>query len=428
MKSRWFSITMYILSFILLFFITSVIIINAYYSIPYNSSGVDLSRSFTVMHDIVFGIVALIFAFLAAYCFLSIFGKKGLKEVFTKDRRISVYISSVLAFGIVYFMTELLVGYIVLNIKDPNSFINGNTGGNITIIEDKTLNNVYLNNSSSNTNMIYIDGKHTLLVNDSNIIHYGNNVLNNRGYNTIINESNGAIFNADRVMLTLTGSNSELAFLNNSTLRLFNSNVSIDNKSSMFIYANKSDIYTNSTSITSSSDHHPIILKNGSNAFFERSNFISENTCDNIVEITSDEDDSVNTLTLKNSSIDKGEYNLFHFDKTKSIINLNDLKIDWSEVEKYIADIKDSDVTINISNSMITGNINFDDNSILKINIEKSQLIGTVNGNKGFELTMDDNSVFTSPGSIHLSKFTGSDVAFRKVISMQNDVKLDTNI
>ena len=76
---------------------------------------------------------------------------------------------------------------------------------------------------------------------------------------------------------------------------------------------------------------------------------------------------------------------------------------------------------------MVTGNIEFDDNSNLKINIEKSQFNGNVIGNNGFELTMDDNSVFTSPGSVHLSKFNGSELAFRKVISIKNDVKLDTN-
>ena len=427
MKSRFVSVILYILTFILLIFITSVVIINGFYTIPYNTSGVDLSRSFTLMHDIVFGIVAFIFALFASYCFLSIFGLKKPKEVFIKDRKKIVYISCVLTFGIVYFLTELLVGYIVLNINDPYAFINGNTAGNIVVKEDKTINNVYINNSSVNSNIIYIDGSHTLGVTDSNLIHYGDNVLEDRGLNTIVYEKNGAIFNGDRVMLTMTGSNSEVAYLDNSTFRLFNSNVSVDDKSGVFVYSNKSDIYTNSTSISSASDT-PIIIKNGTNIYLERSNFVSKSNCKNVFTVRAENDSDINTITLKNSSIDKGNYNLFDINESTTVINLSDLKIDWSDVENYIADIKNSDVTININNSIVTGNINIDEFTNLKINLNKAQFNGIISGVNGFELSMDDNSVFTSPGSVHLSKFMGSELAFRKVISIQNDIKLDTEI
>ena len=40
---------------------------------------------------------------------------------------------------------------------------------------------------------------------------------------------------------------------------------------------------------------------------------------------------------------------------------------------------------------------------------------------------MEDVSLFTSKGNIHLSKFNGSETAFKKVISIQNQVILDTN-
>ncbi len=425
MKNRWFSIIMYILSFVLLFFITSVVIINAFYSIPYQTNGVDFSRSFTLVHDIVFGIIAFIFALLGSYCFLSVFGKKTIKEVFTRERRKIVYISCIFAFGIVYFLTELLVGYIVLNINDPNAFINGSNGGNIVINEDKTLNNVYINSNINNTNIVSIDGNHTLNVNDSNLINYGSNVLSDRGLNTIVVERNGASFNGDRVMLTLTGANSEVAYVDNSAYRLFNSNVSIDDKTSMFIYGNKAEVYTNSTSISSSSET-PIVLRNGSTVFLERTSFVSKDNCKNVITISSDDSELVNTINIKNGSIDKGDYNIFSIDSATTVINLSDLKIDWIDIEKYIADIKNSNVTINISNSMVTGRINFDDYSNLKLNIEKSQFNGFIFGNKGFELTMDDNSVLTSPGSVHLSKFNGSELALRKVISIQNSVILDT--
>jgi len=427
MRSRWFSIFMYILSFALIFFISSVIVINAFYTIPYNASGVDLTRSFTIAHDIAFGIVALIFALLGAYCFLSVFGKKRLKEVFTKERKPSVYISSVLTFGLVYFIMELLIGYIVLNINDPNAFINGNNSAGVIVNEDKSLNNVYLNSSNNNINLISIDGSYSLSVTDSNLINYGSNILSEKGLNNVIYEKNNATFNGDRVLITLTGGNSEVAYLDNSTFRLFNSNVSVDNYTSNFIYANKAEIYANSSSITGSANY-PVILRNGTTAMFERSSFVSEENCVTVFDVTSDDKEDVNTISLKNSSIDKGDYNLFHFDKTTGIINLSDLKIDWSDVEKYIADIESSDVTINISDSMVTGTIKFDDKSKLKINLERSQFNGTVIGDNGFELTMDDNSVFTSPTSIHLSKFTGSEIAFRKVISIQNQVKLDAEI
>ena len=427
MKSRFISIILYILTFILLIFITSVVIINGYYTIPYSTNGVDLSRSFTILHDIVFGIIAFVFALFSTYCFLSIFGKISFKEVFKKERRKLVYFSCVFAFGIVYFMTELLVGYIVLNINDPNAFINGNSAGSIIISEDKSLNNVYINSSTNNVNMISIDGNYILSVNDSNLINYGSNVLNDRGLNTILVEKNGATFNGDRIMLTLTGANSEVAYLDNSIYRLFNSNVSVDDKTSIFIYANKSEVYTNSTSISSSADT-PFLIKNGSSIFLERSNFVSRANCKSVFNISSDDTKSVNTVSLKNGSIDRGDYDIFDIDSSQTIINLNDLKIDWIDIEKYIANIKNSDVTININNCMITGNISFDDYSNLKINLEKSQFNGSIISNKGFELTMDDNSVLTSPGSVHLSKFNGSELAFRKVISIQNDIKLDTNI
>ena len=426
MKSRFISIILYILTFILLIFFTTVVIINGYYTIPYNTSGVDLSRSFTVLHDIIFGIVAFVFALFATYCFLSVFGKIKFKEVFKKERSKVVYISCVSAFGIVYFMTELLVGYIVLNIKDPNAFINGNTYGNIVVTEDKSLNNVYSNSSLNNINMISIDGKYTLNISDSSLINYGNNVLSNRGFNTIINEKNGATFNGDRIMFTLTGTNSEVAYLNNSVLRLFNSNISVEDESSIFIYSDKSEVYTNSSSLSSSSKN-PIVVKNGSTFYLERSNFVSEANCNDIFKVTSD-DNSVNIISLKNGSIAKGNYNIFNIDSSKTIINLSDLKIDWIDIEKYIAEINDSDVTININNCMITGNINFDTNSNLKVNLEESQFIGSIVGDNGFELSMDDSSIFTSPGSIHLSKFNGSEIAFRKVISVKNDIKLDTEI
>jgi hypothetical protein len=427
MKNRWFSIMLYILTFCLIFFITSVVIINAYYFIPYDANGIDLTRSFTVIYDVVFGIIAFIFALVMSYSFLSIFGLKKLNEVFARGRKKAVYISSVITFGLAYYLIELLVGYIVLNINDPNTFVNGSNSGSIIIASDKSFDNVHLNSTTNNTNMFIIDGEHVLNINDSNVIHYGSDTTNEIGANTIVSAKNRATLNGYRIMLTLKGTNTEAIYLNDSTLHLFNSNISIEGNNSSFVYADNSQLFINSTSISNTSKNS-VILTNGSSGYFDKCNFILTKNCNNVFLLNSNNKELTNEVTLKNSSIDKGDYNLFNVENSTNIINITESKVDWSEVEKYIANIKNSDVVINISNSMVTGNIYFDDASSLRINLEKAQFSGNIVSNKGFELTMDDNSLFTSPGSIHLSKFNGSDIAYRKVISIQNQIENDTEI
>ena len=427
MKSRWVTILLYFLSFCLIFVITSVVIVNAYYAIPYDSGGIILERTFSVSYDLLFGIIAFFFSILATYSFLSIFGSKKFSEVFFSRRRKLVYISTFLTFMIVYFMFELLVGYIVLNIKNPNAFVNGNTSNSIVIESDKNSSKVYLDSSTNNTNMFVVGNGNSFSLSDSNLNHSGNGSgYNNPGKNTIIYVHEGATFNGDRIMLNLRGAYSEALYVHEGTMRIFNSNVLTKVKNSIPLYGYHSNIYVNSSSFSSNSEN-AVVLRNGSEFTFDNSIFDLGDVCKEIFILDSSSEDETNVVNIRNSNIDTANYHLFKIKNSKNIINFEEVKLDWGDIESYLATIDKSDVTINIKNSNVSGNFYLDDVSNLKINLINSEFSGNIVNNKGFELTMDDVSLFTSKGNIHLFKFNGSEMAFKKVISIQNQVILDTN-
>lgn len=427
MKSRWANLLIYFLSFCLIFIVTTIVIINGYYSIPYDSGGIILERTFSLSFDLIFGIIAFFFSLLTSYSFLSKFGKYKFNEVFYARRSKLVYISTFFAFMIAYFMVELLVGYIVLNVKNPNAFINGNTSNSIIIDSDKTSNNVYLSSNSNNTNMFVVEHGNLFSLSDSNLNHTGNGSgYNDPGKNTIIYINDGATFNGDRVMLSLSGAYSEALYVNNGTMRLFNSNVLTKGLDSIPLYGYNSNIYISSSSFSSKSEL-AIVLRNGSEFSFDNSVFDVGDECKQIFILDSDNMDDTNIVNIRNSNINTNNYHLFKIKNSKNIINFEDVKIDWEGVASYLATIDKSDVTINIKNSNVTGNLYLDNSSNLKINLINSEFSGNIINNKGFELTMDDVSLFTSKGNIHLSKFNGSDEALRKVISIQNQVVIDAN-
>lgn len=425
MKSRGLSIFLYILSFFLLFFITGIVIIHSYYFIPFDTNGLQTDRSYPVGYLLMFGFISILFGSFMTYTFLSVFGKYNYKEVFAYGRKKVLFLSSFFTFALVYFITELLVGYIVLNYGDPNSFINGSTNS-IVVNTDKSFTNINYSNSINNTNMFTIKDKHIVSFIDSNVIHYGNGRYREIGLNSIINALEGATINGNRLMLTVKGNYTEGIFVKNSSLKLENSNILVEGNYSVGLFGDNSNIFIDATSISGNSNYL-CVFRNGTDITLDSTNLIYSDNINHVFYISSDSYDSINKVTLKGTTINDPRGDLFKIEESKTILNFEDVSIDWKDTEKSLIDFRDSNVEINIINSKVSGKITVSGNSTLKINMINSEFYGSVEG-IDFELTMDEDCTFNSDGDIKLKLFNGTDEAFNNVNSLNNHVYIGTEI
>ena len=427
MKSRGLSIFLYILTFFLIFFVTGVVTIHSYYFIPYSSNGIQTDRAFPISYLFVYGFISIIFSLIMTYSFLSVFGKYSFKEVFQVGRKKILYISSFATFGIVYFMIELLVGYIVLNYGDPNSFINGNNSNSVVITSNKAFNNINYSNYSKKTNMFTVNGNNILSFNDSNIVHGGSGEYKTVGINTIINASDGATVNGNRLMLTIRGHYTEGIYLKDSSLNLSNSNFLVEGNYSVGLFGDNSNVFVEASTINSNSNYL-CVFRNGSDVVFDSTNFVYSDNINQLFYLSSDSMDIVNKFTVKETVFDNPGHDLFRIDNSKDVINLEVVTLDWLDSEDYILNINNADVELNIKQSKVYGNINLTGNSTLKINLINSNFFGHVMGNEYFDLSMDGASTFNSSLDIKLNSFSGSEAAFENLNAYGNHVYIGSEI
>ena len=178
--SRSIKIILYFITFLLFIFFSGILMVRASYMIPVDISGVEFERSYNITYITIFGIIAFMFGIMAAFAFLTKLLKINIKDIFAYKKRYLVYSTSVVAFGLFYFVFELLFGYIVLNINNPYSKVN-NTYNSIVVADNKVYDELDYSIRSDNTNMFILNGTQDVTFMNS-LINSGIKIIN-RGRN-----------------------------------------------------------------------------------------------------------------------------------------------------------------------------------------------------------------------------------------------------
>ena len=362
--------------------------------IPVDISGVEFERSYNFTYITIFGIIAFMFGIMAAFAFLTKLGKMNIKDIFVYKKRYLVYSTSVVAFGLFYFVFELLFGYIVLNINNPYSKVN-NTYNSIVVNDNKLYDELDYSIRSDNTNMFILNGTQDVTFMNSLISHYGNGQLNEYDNNTIIKAVRNSNLYVNDSLFNLKGKNSEGFYIDTSRLNIKSSEIRVDDPSSIVLYAANGDISIFEGTFSAYSKEL-FIFRNNCKVLFGKSKFnINENTQD-IIYLYSDSVDDVNTIDFKEMEVNLSSADLFRIDKSTDIITIEDSSITIDDINKYLLSIHNSNVELYIKNSTVKGNITFDDNSKLKIVLENSSFNGDIISNNTIELIKDDSSTFVT--------------------------------
>lgn len=362
--------------------------------IPVDISGVEFERSYNITYITIFGIIAFMFGIMAAFAFLTKLGKINIKDIFAYKKRYLVYSTSVVAFGLFYFVFELLFGYIVLNINNPYSKVN-NTYNSIVVADNKVYDELDYSIRSDNTNMFILNGTQDVTFMNSLINHYGNGQLNEYDNNTIIKAVRDSSLYVNDSLFNLRGKNSEGFYIDTSSLNLKSSEIRVDDPSSIVLFAANSDISIFEGTFSTYSNEL-FIFRNSCKVLFGKSKFnINENTQD-IIYLYSDSVNDVNTIDFKEMEVNLSSADLFRIDKSTVTITIEDSSISIDDINKYLLSIHNANVELHIKNSTVKGNITFDDNSKVKIVLENSSFSGDVISNNTIELIKDDSSTFVT--------------------------------
>ena len=392
--SRSIKIILYFITFLLFIFFSGILMVRASYMIPVDISGVEFERSYNITYITIFGIIAFMFGIMAAFAFLTKLGKMNIKDIFAYKKRYLVYSTSVVAFGLFYFVFELLFGYIVLNINNPYSKVN-NTYNSIVVADNKVYDELDYSIRSDNTNMFILNGTQDVTFMNSLINHYGNGQLNEYDNNTIIKAVRDSSLYVNDSLFNLRGKNSEGFYIDTSRLNLKSSEIRVDDPSSIVLFAAKSDISIFEGTFSTYSNEL-FIFRNSCKVLFGKSKFnINENTQD-IIYLYSDNVNDVNTIDFKEMEVNLSSADLFRIDKSTDIITIEDSSISIDDINNYLLSIHNSNVELHIKNSTVKGNITFDDNSKVKIVLENSSFNGDIISNNTIELIKDDSSTFVT--------------------------------
>ncbi len=392
--SRSIKIILYFITFLLFIFFSVILMVRASYMIPLDISGVEFERSYNITYITIFGIIAFMFGIMAAFAFLTKLGKMNIKDIFAYKKRYLVYSTSVVAFGLFYFVFELLFGYIVLNINNPYSKVN-NTYNSIVVADNKVYDELDYSIRSDNTNMFILNGTQDVTFMNSLINHYGNGQLNEYDNNTIIKAVRDSSLYVNDSLFNLRGKNSEGFYIDTSSLNLKSSEIRVDDPSSIVLFASKSDISIFEGTFSSYSNEL-FIFRNSCKVLFGKSKFnINENTQD-IIYLYSDNAADVNTIDFKEMDVNLSSADLFRIDKSTVTITIEDSSISIEDINKYLLSIHNANVELHIKNSTVKGNITFDDNSKVKMVLENSSFSGDIISNNTIELIKDDSSTFVT--------------------------------
>ncbi len=392
--SRSIKIILYFITFLLFIFFSGILMVRASYMIPVDISGVEFERSYNFTYITIFGIIAFMFGIMAAFAFLTKLGKMNIKDIFAYKKRYLVYSTSVVAFGLFYFVFELLFGYIVLNINNPYSKVN-NTYNSIVVADNKVYDELDYSIRSDNTNMFILNGTQDVTFMNSLINHYGNGQLNEYDNNTIIKAVRDSSLYVNDSLFNLRGKNSEGFYIDTSSLNIKSSEIRVDDPSSIVLYAANSDISIFEGTFSAYSNEL-FIFRNSCKVLFGKSKFnINENVQD-LIYLYSDSVADVNTIDFKEMDVDLSSADLFRIDKSTDIITIEDSSISIDDINKYLLSIHNSNVELHIKNSTVKGNITFDDNSKVKIVLENSSFNGDIISSNTIELIKDDSSTFVT--------------------------------
>ena len=136
--------------------------------------------------------------------------------------------------------------------------------------------------------------------------------------------------------------------------------------------------------------------------------------------MSGDAAEGVATFTAKNSTITTNNGNSFYVSNTSAVINLINNKIINNDTTGYFLRAqKDSwgkegsnggNVTLNLTNQEVNGNIGVDEISSLKINMVSSIFKGKIDAEKGdVALTLDSNSKIVLTGDSYITNLTNED-------------------
>lgn len=411
--SRSVKIILYLITFLLFIFFSVILIVRASYMIPVDISGANFERSFSISYLILFGIIAFLFGSMAGLAFMTKMGKTNSKEAFAYKKRYLVYSTSLVAFGLFYFISELLVGYIVLNINNPYTQVN-NTYNSIIAENNKAYNNLDYFIRTDNTNMFILNGSKDVSFLNSVIGHYGNGIVDEFDNNSIVRLVRDSNLFIKDSLFNVYGDNSEVLSIDSSKVDISSTEFRSNNNTSLFIYSNNSNLSIYDSTFSSNS-YDSFIFSNNSNVLFDSCKFNVNEINNDLFYLYSDINETNNTLTLKNINYDSDLIDLIRIDKSIDSIVIENSSINIDNIEKYFLKINNSNVDIQIKNSYIKGNIIYDENSKVKLILENSTFEGNVIGDTGIDLMIDDNSSIVSSNPIKVNEFAGSDISFQKI-------------
>lgn len=364
------------------------------------------NRTFSFKYYVIFAIISIILSFTLNYIILSHFNSNTYMETFSYNKRFFVYVVSAISSTILYFMFELLMGYIVLNYNMPSNNVEESA---LIIKSDLTINHTSYNSIHPNHNAVTVDGKYKVFLNNILVTKAADATSSEQGNNAAVSAKNGADLTINNSLLNSTGDYSRGLYVGDEGTKATINKCSIitSGEHSGAIFTNAKTVL-NSSSITTSSSAGITVADNGILEFNSGLIRMSNETTYRYFYLRNDLNErGSSTFGLSDAIVEYGNGSLFSVVNNDATINLSANIFNCSTDVDNIFTIENSNVLVNTYEQNLSGKIVLDSTSSLTYNALGSIYTGAINSdNTGgyIKVILDRNSRMILTGDTYISE------------------------